>query len=48
MMGCLNLFNKRNLKWLSIVATIIMALVQLGGALVTKTGSEDGCGASWP
>ena len=30
MMGCLNLFNKRNLKWLSIVATIIMALVQLG------------------
>ena len=30
LMGCLNLFNKRNLKWLSIVATIIMALVQLG------------------
>lgn len=48
MMGCLTLFNKRNLKWLSVLATIIMAFVQLGGALVTKTGSEDGCGSSWP
>ncbi|AMW23107.1 heme A synthase [Staphylococcus sp. EG-SA-6] len=42
------MFNKRNLKWLSVLATIIMAFVQLGGALVTKTGSEDGCGSSWP
>lgn len=25
-----------------------MAWVQLGGALVTKTGSADGCGSSWP
>ena len=25
-----------------------MAFVQLGGTLVTKTGSEDGCGSSWP
>lgn len=48
MMGCITLFNKRNLKWLSVLATIIMAFVQLGGALVTKTGSEDGCGSSWP
>ena len=48
MMGCISLFNKRNLKWLSVLATIIMAFVQLGGALVTKTGSEDGCGSSWP
>ena len=47
MMGCITLFNKRNLKWLSVLATIIMAFVQLGGALVTKTGSEDGCGSSW-
>ena len=47
MMGCITLFNKRNLKWLSVLATIIMAFV-LGGALVTKTGSEDGCGSSWP
>ena len=30
------------------LATIIMTFVQLGGALVTKTGSEDGCGSSWP
>ncbi len=48
MMGCITLFNERNLKWLSVLATIIMAFVQLGGALVTKTGSEDGCGSSWP
>ncbi len=48
MMGCITLFNKRNLKWLSVLATIIMAFLQLGGALVTKTGSEDGCGSSWP
>ena len=25
-----------------------MAFVQLGGALVTKTGSADGCGSDWP
>lgn len=48
MVGCLSLFKKRNLKWLSVLATIIMALVQLGGALVTKTGSADGCGSDWP
>lgn len=48
MMGCLSLFRKENLKWLSVLATIIMIFVQLGGALVTKTGSEDGCGSSWP
>lgn len=46
--GGLLLFKKRNLKWLSVLATIIMAWVQLGGALVTKTGSEDGCGSDWP
>ena len=43
MMGCLSLFRKQNLKWLGVLATIIMTFVQLGGALVTKTGSEDGC-----
>lgn len=48
MMRCLSLFRKENLKWLSVLATIIMTFVQLGGALVTKTGSEDGCGSSWP
>ncbi|WP_188855766.1 COX15/CtaA family protein [Oceanobacillus indicireducens] len=36
------------LKWLSVVATIGMIFVLLGGALVTKTGSADGCGDSWP
>lgn len=38
----------KHLKWLSVVATISMLFVLLGGALVTKTGSEDGCGDSWP
>ncbi|WP_340294703.1 COX15/CtaA family protein [Staphylococcus coagulans] len=42
------MFNKRNLKWLAVVSTLIMTWVQLGGALVTKTGSEDGCGSDWP
>ncbi|MCU5745683.1 heme A synthase [Staphylococcus sp. SQ8-PEA] len=42
------MFKKRNLKWLSVITTLIMAWVQLGGALVTKTGSEDGCGTDWP
>ncbi|MFD1849179.1 COX15/CtaA family protein [Oceanobacillus bengalensis] len=38
----------KHLKWLSVLATIGMLLILLGGALVTKTGSEDGCGESWP
>ncbi|MHD0398055.1 COX15/CtaA family protein [Staphylococcus simulans] len=42
------MFKKRNLRWLAVLATVIMAWVQLGGALVTKTGSADGCGSSWP
>lgn len=46
--GCIRLFSKKNLKWLGVLATLMMTFVQLGGALVTKTGSEDGCGASWP
>ncbi|MFC4025434.1 heme A synthase [Oceanobacillus longus] len=36
------------LKILSVISTIGMLLILLGGALVTKTGSEDGCGDSWP
>ncbi|WEA45704.1 heme A synthase [Priestia aryabhattai] len=36
------------LKLLSIVTSIAMLLILLGGALVTKTGSADGCGDSWP
>lgn len=38
----------RVLKWLSVVSTIGMIFILLGGALVTKTGSADGCGSSWP
>src|SRR5699024_5515124 len=36
------------LKTLSVIATIGMVFVLLGGALVTKTDSGDGCGDSWP
>ncbi|WLV25651.1 heme A synthase [Aciduricibacillus chroicocephali] len=38
----------RKLKVTSVVATIGMTLILMGGALVTKTGSADGCGRSWP
>ncbi|WP_099157959.1 COX15/CtaA family protein [Virgibacillus ndiopensis] len=38
----------KTLKWLSVVATIGMVFVLIGGALVTKTDSGAGCGASWP
>ncbi|MFD2628261.1 heme A synthase [Oceanobacillus kapialis] len=36
------------LKSFSLIATIGMLLILLGGALVTKTESGDGCGKSWP
>lgn len=36
------------LKALSIASVVSMFIVQLQGALVTKTGSAEGCGASWP
>lgn len=38
----------KSLKWLSIIATVGMFFVLIGGALVTKTDSGAGCGASWP
>src|SRR5690625_5068666 len=38
----------RRLKWLSVVSTIGMIFILIGGALVTKTDSGDGCGDSWP
>src|SRR5699024_10645377 len=38
----------RVLKWLSVVSSLGMIFILLGGALVTKTGSADGCGNSWP
>lgn len=39
---------KRSLKWLAVLTTIGMFFVLIGGALVTKTESELGCGRSWP
>lgn len=42
------MLKEKNLKWLSLFTTILMLFVQIGGALVTKTGSADGCGKSWP
>ncbi|HLS35838.1 MAG TPA: heme A synthase [Bacillota bacterium] len=38
----------RTLKWLSVISTIGMLLILIGGALVTKTDSSLGCGNSWP
>jgi cytochrome c oxidase assembly protein subunit 15 len=38
----------KTLKWLSVVTTTGMVFVLMGGALVTKTGSGEGCGDSWP
>ncbi|MFD1038744.1 heme A synthase [Virgibacillus byunsanensis] len=38
----------KTLKSLSVVATIGMIFILIGGALVTKTESGAGCGASWP
>ncbi|WP_240375066.1 COX15/CtaA family protein [Bacillus piscicola] len=38
----------RGLKFFGIFASIGMMIVLLQGALVTKTGSAEGCGATWP
>lgn len=38
----------KTLKSLSVVSTLGMIFILLGGALVTKTGSGAGCGTSWP
>lgn len=38
----------RSIKWLAVVSSIGMIFILLGGALVTKTDSGDGCGTSWP
>lgn len=38
----------RSLKWFSVLTTIGMLFILLGGALVTKTESGMGCGRSWP
>ena len=36
------------LKRLSVISSVGMAFILLGGALVTKTDSGDGCGKTWP
>ncbi|WP_191567645.1 COX15/CtaA family protein [Metabacillus idriensis] len=36
------------IKIIAVLAVISMTFVVIGGALVTKTGSADGCGRSWP
>lgn len=38
----------RRLKWLAVISVIGMVFILMGGALVTKTGSAEGCGSSWP
>src|SRR5690625_4050068 len=38
----------KTLKWLSVVSTLGMVFILIGGALVTKTDSGAGCGSSWP
>jgi cytochrome c oxidase assembly protein subunit 15 len=38
----------RALKWLSVVSACGMFVVLVMGALVTNTGSAQGCGGSWP
>lgn len=39
---------KRSLQVFSVLTTIGMFLVLIAGALVTNTGSADGCGNTWP
>ncbi|WP_369902903.1 heme A synthase [Bacillus manliponensis] len=39
---------QRFIKWLAVISCIDLLIVLLGGALVTKTGSGQGCGRSWP
>lgn len=39
---------QRRLKWVAVTAVIMMYLVLISGALVTNTGSGQGCGNRWP
>lgn len=38
----------QRLKWVAVTAVILMYLVLISGALVTTTGSGQGCGNRWP
>jgi heme a synthase len=40
--------KNKGLKWVSVWTSLGMYLVLIMGALVTKTGSGNGCGNSWP
>jgi len=38
----------RAFKWFAVLTTIGMLVIVIMGAIVTNTGSANGCGASWP
>lgn len=38
----------RLLRWLGVATTLVMVVVLLQGTLVTNTGSQAGCGDTWP
>jgi cytochrome c oxidase assembly protein subunit 15 len=38
----------RLVRWLAVATTLLMIVVLLQGTLVTNTGSQAGCGDSWP
>lgn len=38
----------KGLKWVSVLTTVGMFIVLIMGSLVTKTGSGQGCGDTWP
>lgn len=39
---------RRAIRWLAVATTVLMSIVLLQGTLVTNTGSQAGCGNSWP
>lgn len=41
-------YVKTPVRWLTVAATVGMFVVLVMGATVTNTGSEHGCGRSWP
>ncbi|MFC7392420.1 COX15/CtaA family protein [Scopulibacillus cellulosilyticus] len=41
-------YSGRLLRWLSILTSLVLLIVVIQGAVVTNTGSQDGCGSSWP
>ncbi|HWE61914.1 MAG TPA: COX15/CtaA family protein [Chloroflexota bacterium] len=39
---------ERPVRWLAVATTLVMVVVLLQGTLVTNTGSQAGCGDTWP